>query len=194
MIALTDVDGVLLHYEKGFSDWILKNYGYSYNAAHAVDYKMGARYGIPESQVLSLITEFNETDADKLEPFRDSQMVVSELAQDFDCKFVAITSFGTNTHAVRKRSELLVRLFGNVFDDIICLPLGSDKHEQLAKWKNTGLFWIEDYPDHAHSGKKLGLNSILITHNYNEYFDHSVHDIVRVQNWKEIKESISKGH
>lgn len=193
MQILTDVDGVLLNYEQGFRPWVLEKYGYKYRPEAATDYRMGPRYGISESQVLPLIQEFNETQAQFLKPWADAVPVVSEIAQEFDARFIAITSFGIEPKSVRLRQNLLINLFGDIFDDVICVPLGTSKKETLAKWANSKLYWIEDYPNNAVDGEKLGLTSLLVNHNYNILFPATLNKIKRVGNWKEIKDFIKAG-
>jgi hypothetical protein len=74
-------------------------------------------------------------------------------------------------------------LFGEgIFDGITILNAGADKDEELAKWKDSGCYWVEDKVMNADVGTKLGLNSILMGHSHNTDIDRHV----RVQNWKEI--------
>jgi hypothetical protein len=69
----------------------------------------------------------------------------------------------------------------------VYLDCGADKDEALAKYKETGCYWIEDKPENAMAGQKVGLNSLLMAHGHNVNYD-GAH--VRVQNWKEIYEII----
>ena len=47
-------------------------------------------------------------------------------------------------------------------------------------------YWIEDSVDHAESGRKIGLKSIIMDHPYNKEWDGP-----RVKNWKQIYEIIN---
>jgi hypothetical protein len=81
----------------------------------------------------------------------------------------------------------LINVFGDIFDDVICLPMGSVKKEVLLHWKNTGLFWIEDYLRNAEDGYDLGLKSILITNPTNAKYE--TNGVIRVSEnnpWEEI--------
>jgi uncharacterized HAD superfamily protein len=82
-------------------------------------------------------------------------------------------------------------LFGeHVFTNYHILGTGADKDSALAEFHDTGLYWVEDKPKNALAGLKYGLKPILIDHPYNRDFDHP--DVIRVNNWKQIHEILSK--
>ena len=67
------------------------------------------------------------------------------------------------------RTRNLTKLFGDCFEEIICLATGADKDDALVKLANkygTG-YWIEDKPSNADAGTKAGFNTILIEHRHN---------------------------
>ena len=77
----------------------------------------------------------------------------------------------------------LVKLFGNAIESVICLDTGADKDQALASYEGSGLWWIEDKPENADVGHKLGLSSLLVEHGHN--MTHTCPYPI-VKNWKQI--------
>ena len=87
---------------------------------------------------------------------------------------------------MRKRN--LDKLFGkDTFVEVTCLATGADKDKALAKYKDSGFYWVEDKPDNALAGQKQGLTPILVEHGFN--MDNK--DFPLAKNWKEIYEIVS---
>ena len=83
-------------------------------------------------------------------------------------KFHCITSLSTNRYAQKLRVQNLELLFGKeLWEDFTFLPCGADKDKELAKFKDTNCFWIEDKPKNAQVGLDMGLDSLLIAHEHN---------------------------
>jgi hypothetical protein len=77
----------------------------------------------------------------------------------------------------------LHKLFGpTAFERIVCLDTGAHKDDALEEYEGTGCWWIEDKPENADVGHKLGLKSILIEHGHN--MNHECPYPV-VKNWRE---------
>jgi hypothetical protein len=115
---------------------------------------------------------------------------VKRLHEEHRYVFHCITSVSTEPNAVKLREMNLRKLFGKTaFERVVCLPTGADKHEALSEYKNSGLYWIEDKPENAHVGHKLGLRSILMEHGHNMAHYHP--EIPIVKNWKEIYDIIT---
>jgi uncharacterized HAD superfamily protein len=75
-------------------------------------------------------------------------------------------------------------VFGEgVFKSLHVLPLHANKTIELEKYKDSGLFWIEDKPSNAELGINLGLQPLLMDAPYNKDYNGAVR---RVNNWKEI--------
>ena len=86
-------------------------------------------------------------------------------------------------------SQNLELLFGKeLFDDYIYLPCGADKDKELKKYEGTECFWVEDKVENAEVGKGFGLNSILVAHEHNAYYEG---DIPRYWKWKDIYKHIT---
>lgn len=186
---LTDCDGVLLDWEWAFGIWMQER-GYV-QRPNAKDYytihDQFENLTWPEAKKFTKL--FNESAAiGFLPPLRDSVYWIRRLNEELGYRFVCITSLSTDVNAQKLRRMNLEKYYGNVFDDIVCLPTGSDKHEALDKFAGTGYWWIEDKPENADVGFERGLRSILIEHGHN--MNHTCPYPI-VKNWKEIFEIVS---
>lgn len=162
---LTDADGVLVWWTKGFNEF-MNSKGFIPLPDTDHEYKMSVRYDIPSELAIQMVKEFNTGPLiAKLDPFADAPHWVSLLGEE-GFRFTVITSLSKDPHAAQHRADNLHDLFGDVFDDIICLDTGASKSEVLKKWEGSGYFWIEDHYYNALAGQKLGLKSVLIQHPY----------------------------
>lgn len=186
-LILTDVDGVLLNWENAFHEW-MESKGFVAQEGQ-YSYDMHVRFGMQKHHVKELIREFNECAwMCCLNPFKDAVEGVYALAAK-GYRFGAITSLSLDPYAAKLREQNLMMHFGDVFDFVVCLDTGADKDEALAPYKDSGLYWIEDKPENAALGAKLGLKTLLVKHQHNADF---VCDGVKsVDNWAQIVEIIS---
>jgi hypothetical protein len=183
---LTDCDGVLLDWEKTFHDW-MQSQGYKLHNAGV--YEMDVAYGIPRSECKRLVRVFNESAwMGFLPALRDARSGVARLVEA-GYTFVCITSLSLDEKARLLRISNLKNIFGkNVFDDVICLDTGADKDDELVKYQDSELYWIEDKTENAECGLKYGLKPIIITHEHNK--DCNNPDIARCDDWVEIANTI----
>ena len=77
----------------------------------------------------------------------------------------------------------LRKIFGDAIESVICLDTGADKDTALEPYKDSGMWWIEDKPENADVGQRLGLKSILVEHGHNMHYLCTYH---LVKNWKQI--------
>ena len=200
-IILTDVDGVLLEWEHHFTKWLQlrsyfdkngnRNYPYKLLDAKHDDYDMSKRFGISKETISQEIREFNRSAwMGTQRPMLESQTWVKLLHAE-GWTFVPITSQTSDIPGQALRKKRLGELFGeHVFSNYHILGTGADKDSALANFHDTGLYWVEDKPKNALAGLSYGLKPILIDHPYNKDFNHP--DIIRVNNWKQIHEILSK--
>ncbi len=183
---LVDCDGVVLNWEYAF-DVFMEEHGFTRVEDANKIYNIGARYGIDKDQGKKLIKMFNESAAiGFLPPLRDAVEYVTKMA-DEGWTFIAVTSLSTNKYAQKLRKRNLDKLFGEgTFETVTCLATGADKDNALAKYKDSGMYWVEDKPDNALAGQKQGLKPILIEHGFN--MDNK--DFPLAKNWKEIYEIV----
>lgn len=181
-VILVDCDGVLLDWEYAFDAW-MKRHGYE--IVETGNYKMDVKYGLDKKESKKLIRMFNESATiRKLPPLRDAIKYIKKLHEEHGFIFHVISSLSTDTYSQHLRTKNLIEMFGpTVFEKYVYLDTGADKDEALLEYKDTGCFWVEDKPENADVGAKLGLKSILMKH------DHNVESKVnakKVNNWKEI--------
>ena len=186
---LTDCDGVLLDWEWAFGIWMQER-GYEQRPNAKDYYKISDQFenlSAPDAKKFTRL--FNESAAiGFLPPLRDSVYWMKRLNEELGYRFICITSLSTDVNAQKLRRMNLEKYYGDVFDDVVCLETGSDKHEALDKFAGTGYWWIEDKPENADVGFERGLRSILIEHGHN--MNHTCPYPI-VKNWKEIFEIVS---
>jgi hypothetical protein len=184
-IILTDIDGVILDWEEGFSVW-MEHQGFTKVEGYQYMYSIGDRYGIDLKQGSRLVKQFNESAAiGFLPPLRDAQYFVKKLHEQHGFKFLAITSLSLDPYAKQLRTRNLKKLMGDAFIDVICLDTGADKTEILIEYgkKYPGNYWIEDKPNNLQDGIDAGLEGILVEHGHNMDFTGNANV---VKNWEEI--------
>jgi FMN phosphatase YigB (HAD superfamily) len=191
-VILTDVDGVLLDWEEGFTVW-MEHHGHKAVDGYKLMYKIGERYGISNNEGHRMVRLFNESAAiGFLPPLRDAQYYAKMLAEKHGYRFLAVTSLSTDEYAKELRVRNLNKLFGDVFIDVICLDTGADKDEVLLKLSKTyphNNFWIEDKPENADAGVAVGFNSILVEHGHNMDY---TGDATVVKNWEDIYKLVTE--
>lgn len=189
-VILVDCDGVLLDWEYSFAQWMARH-GYQAQTGFGEVYKMHEKYNIDKVESKRLIRMFNESATiRKLPPLRDAIKYVKKLHEEHGYVFHAVTSLSNDQYAQHLRTKNLIELFGpTAFEKYTYLDCGADKDEALAEYKDTYCYWVEDKPENANVGSRLGLNSILMSHSYNKE-DELESDVKRVSNWKDIYEMV----
>ena len=184
---ILDCDGVLLDWAYAFDVWMVEH-GYSKISNTNQYYEQTRRYGISQVEAVSQIKKFNESGCVGFIPaFRDSVEYVTKLSE-LGWKFEVISCLDRDKYAQKLRQKNLLHLFGDVFDFIDCaldFTVGKEQY-LLDRYKGKNYYWIEDSVDHAESGKRVGLNSIVMDHPYNKEWDGP-----RVKNWKDIYQIIT---
>lgn len=191
-LILSDCDGCLLDWNKGFENF-MKSKGLPKLPNTDTHYSIALRHGITMHQSHEFIREFNEGSyIENLEPLADSVEYVSKLVSE-GFRFTIITSIGDSSLAKIYRTKNLINVFGDIFDEINCLPMHASKSYELSKWEGTGYFWIEDHMRHAEAGFEAGLRSVLINHPYNTHYNTDLFPFVSCKNpWKEIYKMVHK--
>ena len=184
---LVDCDGVVFNWEYAFNLW-MEEHGFEAVEGHQFMYDMGDRYGIPKEQVTKLIKMFNESAMiGFLPPLRDAVEYITKMS-DEGWEFIAITSLSTNKYAQKLRKKNLEKLFGeDTFVKVTCLATGANKDNALSKYADSNLWWIEDKPENALAGERVGLRPLVVEHGHNMNDD----SVRRVKNWKEIYEIVT---
>jgi FMN phosphatase YigB (HAD superfamily) len=188
---ILDYDGTIADWNSGFNIF-MESKGFPQLVDTDHHYNISSRHGVPVSQAMAYVKEFNESrHIEDIMPFADSVEYLEKLASK-GFRFTVVTSISSNPKAKEHRLINASRLFGDIFDDIICLEIGSYKKSALEKWQNTGYFWIEDHIHNAEAGYELGMKTILINHPYNSHYTSSAFPVVSYNEpWKEIYSIIS---
>ena len=183
-IILTDADGVLLDWEWAFSVWMQER-GYTLTADNKKSYYLHHHYNeLEEKDAKKVVKTFNESAAVGFLPaLRDAAYYVKRLYEEHGYQFRVITSLSLDRNAAKLREMNLNKLFGNAIESVICLDTGADKDTALEFYRDSGMWWIEDKPENADVGHRMGLKSILVEHGHNM---HHVCPYPVVKNWKEI--------
>ena len=184
---IVDCDGVLLDWAYAFDVWM---YEQGYERLNNTDeyYDQSLRYGIDRRIANNQVKKFNESGCVGFIPaYRDAVEYVNKLYHR-GWRFEVISCLDKDKYAQKLRAKNLRHLFGNVFDFIDCsLDFTVGKEQYLFdKYDGTGYYWIEDSVNHAISGAKVGLNSIIMDHPYNQEWEG-----LRVKSWKEVYQIIT---
>ena len=185
-LIVTDCDGVLFDWEGHFENW-MNSRGYIKVPNYDItQYSLHFHYGIPKKEIIELIERFNESSAIGFcEPYLDAVEYVPKL-KEAGYRFHVITSLSDNPYSGKARAINLQHTFGDIFDRLLCLPVGADKDEALKPYKGSRAFWIEDKLSNAIDGHKIGMKALLMKQDHN---DNSM-GIPVLHNWKEIYDYI----
>ena len=116
-IILTDVDGVLLQWEKHFREWMTMR-GFELKPNFEKSYSMEERYGIKKVLKESLIEEFNRSAWMSIqEPMPNSQTWVKLLHAE-GWTFIPITSQTRDVPGQELRKRRLKELIAKLQDDL----------------------------------------------------------------------------
>ena len=183
---ITDIDGVVLDWEEGFSVWA-EHHGHTKVDGYQFKYSIGDRYGLTHQQGNQMGKTFNESAAiGFLPPLRDAQFFIKKLHEQHRYKFIALTSLSLDPYAKALRERNLAKLMGKyAFSKVICLDTGADKDEALERLakKYKGSYWIEDKPVNLEAGVNVGFKGILLEHGHN--MDSKVNGVV-AKKWEDV--------
>lgn len=184
-VILVDCDGVILDWQYAFQRWMTRH---GYKIVNPEVYDIGKMYGLESKEKKQLVRMFNESAAiRKIPPLRDAIKYIKKLHEEHGYVFHAITSLSNDEYSQHLRTKNLCELFGKtVFETYVYLDTGADKDEELAAYKDTGCLWVEDKVENAVAGAKVGLESVVMSHVYNQDTDFPL-----MRNWKDIYEYVT---
>ena len=171
MNVLLDCDGVILDYDYAF----LSNFSGEKNLDNT---KMANNFQellkMDEQTILKMVTDFNESEHfEKIPAIKGARRYI-RLLHNQGYNIHVITSCGNSSKNIEKRIKNLHTQIGDVFDNIICLPLHADKTETLRKWYGSKHIFVDDNPKHLQSGVDLGLFSVLFRSLFNNHINYGL--------------------
>lgn len=184
-IILVDCDGVLLDWKFAFQTWMETHHNLTCNDSD--QYEIAGSYDMSVEDFESYVIEFNNSAAiGFLPPLRDAVYYLKRLHERHGFQFHCITALSNHRHPQMLREKNLEYLFGkNIFTKFIYQDTGRSKLKDLAEYSDTKCFWIEDKIENAMDGLKVGLDPIIIAHDYNNDLD-VTDGIPRLWKWKHI--------
>jgi len=187
-ILLTDCDGVLLDWESKFEVFAVR-LGYRFKDNYANTYSIGDQLGISHQESHDLIAKFNaSSDFESIPAWKDSVDGIAKFKAD-GWKIVIITTAGLHPWTYGLRQSNLNKVFGEgAIDELYVLELHGDKGIELAKYKDSGFYWIEDKPSNAELAYRYGLKPLLMNNPHNSSYNGK---LIRVNTWKEIYSTIT---
>lgn len=183
-LFITDIDDTLLLWVEGFKEFFKNNLEFvseypniwSLNNWIKVDNKF-----INDFEIKIFIDIFNNSDQFEFLQPNIGAVKAIKLLKSSGFHIVAISSCTDEIEAVEKRRRNLDQVFDGNISKIICLPLGADKTETLARFSSS--IWIDDNLRNILAGircnhtcylmetpwnKTLGLKNIDIFHSWKD--------------------------
>ncbi|MBP3907270.1 MAG: hydrolase [Peptostreptococcaceae bacterium] len=175
-----DIDGTITN-PYHFLPYLNDMYNKNLTEEQFITHKMEELCGVEFDDLLKLLHN------DYIHAYSEADVV--ENAKDIIIELFA----NHNLYFVTARSQHLKDITQNWLTkhglgEVALHLLGSDYKVDKARELNCNIF-IEDNPDNAYQLASDGLTVILIDNNYNRNVEHE--NIVRVNNWNDIKEFIS---
>lgn len=189
-LILTDCDGVLLNWEYAFQTWLQSQGFKRVTDDIGLHYDIGKQYDMSSDEVWKHIVLFNQSAAiGFLPPLRDAIHYVKKLHEEHGYMFHVISSLSKDVSAQRLRTQNLQKLFGDsCWDGFTYLDTGADKHEALEKYRDRGLYFVEDKTENCELAYDYGLKGLLMEHGHNMHHTH----LPKYVDWKSIAEDLIK--
>ncbi len=190
-LILTDVDGVVLNWERHFHDY-MREHGHWRDPSVPEGYWKELNYPrISGEETRQMVVHYN-TSAWMMEvpAFRDAISGIARF-KEAGWKFHAITAMGTDPYSKLARQYNLDWEFGEGLFQLTCTDMydPDSKRSVLEQYEGTGMPWFEDKPSNANLGAELGLDVYLMNHPHNA--EATLHNSVkRVNSWAEVCDSL----
>lgn len=181
-IIITDVDECVLQWKKSFEEFI-KNKDIIVNGEMHEHKDIDNWIEVNDDEFMELLYEFNHSvKFGNLDVGYKSEIFIP-LLHDMGYKFYALTSCGSSETVIQNRILNIKNIFGDIFEDIICIDLCESKNDKLKSLPYNAI-WVEDKFSNAELGLQCNHKCFLIHHNHNEDFNNP--NIQRVEDWEEI--------
>lgn len=177
-LMITDVDRVLLNYDKSFKTWLAITTETSITDISSVEFE-------------KLHIQFSESSAfGYLKPYDDAVEWFTRIAKEFKPTLIALSSCGDTPSIETSRYNNLQEYFPNIFNELIMLPYKSTQRSILRRYSTADLFVSANW-HFAYEGASEGISSAYmnrnITYPYKELVSYPHDDfIVEVETWEEL--------
>lgn len=190
MNILIDCDDVLLDWQAGFRRWLRDERGINPHPSGPTSWNMSTWLGLDDDECLAAINHFNASiDFEHLPSVAGAAPSLSDL-KDAGHDLYVITSCGDHPATIVRRCRNLHRHFGEIFSEIICVPLGVSKQSHLQGFEPS--IWIEDNYKHALAGLQCGHRTFMLRRNHNRNDEMGSQGQIKwVDDWGEIVSLIS---
>ena len=162
---ILDCDEVMLNWRPHFLDWARETMKIDEAPVH---YGFASWNGMSPLEVKEMIRRFNEeenTGFEALSPLEGAVDAISALHAS-GCSFRVLTSCSGDPAAMRRREANIISTFGDVFDEIVCIPLWESKLPELSRHDPS--VFLDDTPANVENGAMAGHSSLLMAalHNH----------------------------
>lgn len=188
-LLITDMDGCLVNWLEPFKFFVIQKCpNATFNSNYPKEWDLNR--WISNVDVNKAIDEFNRSDfLGLLKPFRESSRYMLPLTNL--CEVVILTSAGRSNF--QKRLEILYRLYGKIFNGLICIDIKESKKTILANFiSRKKVYWVEDNYWNAMYGKEFGYTTFFMKHFHNHKQVTEQNGLIVVESWSEIHKKILK--
>lgn len=186
---ILDCDGVLLDWLRPFRRFAEARIGRDLSPSPTSN-DLHDWLDVDRAEAARLVREFNYSSAfGELEPMPGAVAAVEEMWKSRR-SIVVLTSCGDSDTARIRRQRNLRRVFGHVFDEIVCLPLYANKTRHLQSIEKG--IWVEDTYSAALAGAAAGHRSFMLRQPHNEQFvSGSSGEIQWADSWADLLPKLS---
>lgn len=169
--VIFDCDGVLLHWEVGFREWVNEVYPqYQFSSTLPTSWELAGWIGCDGETAFSLIQQFNQSEAfGRLPPMLSAAHTLYEVAR-LDHPIYVLTSCSSDPAVLSRRIGNLNYRFSTEIERAICLDLGVSKLDTLKAFHTVygPCIWVEDNFKNAMAGVEAGHRSFFLHRPHNQ--------------------------
>lgn len=169
--VILDCDGVLLDWETGFRNWVLRHRPTTVFASeYPTDWDLSHWIGCTPDESMALIQGFNQSAYfGCLSAMPGAARMLYELERRRHPLFV-LTSCSSDQITVARRKRNLEIVFAARIERVICLDLGVSKLETLRAFSTVfgECIWVEDNMKNALDGYTAGHRSFFLHRPHNQ--------------------------
>ena len=159
----TDLDDVALDFMGGFAAAMSDVLGRTLDPRLADNWNLGPWMGVDD--YIPYVKRFLASEAFGTLPAKPFAPLFFPTAAEAGHPIYAVTASATDKEATQRRLANLRALFGDIFQDVIFVPLGQSKRPHLTdlidKVGRRGI-WLEDNHKNARDGAGLGLETYVV--------------------------------